>query len=190
MRNLARGTYVLTRESSSSFSLEVLDIHFWKGPGFASSGRFSFAPKFKPACTMRYLSADSFHSDQVHASWPLAQVGRIRRLSCSPRVFKESLRVLANRFSACLVSAAACKKVMNSPFVEAVSKKATNNRTSYLVIPFHPSFANIGFEGFLKQIVSRWQCELHFNFNLDDVRLCFASCTKSLLAFTRSEQRI
>ena len=143
---------------------------------------------------MRYLSADSFHPVGVHTAWPIAQVNRIRSLSCTEAIFRNALKQLVASFGSSSVSASACVRVLNSSYLEAAKPARTvtsqQSQVMYIVVPYHPSFVKSNFGGFLKAFSHRWQCELHHEFGVQELRVSYASCTKNLLTFTRSEQGI
>ena len=64
------------------------------------------------------------------------------------------------------------------------------NRTFYLVLPYHPCLASTPVMRDLALLVQRWRCELHNEFGLDNVKICWRAAAPNLVSFLRKSQLV
>lgn len=143
------GSFALEVESISFNSVTFLDIDLWTAEHAHSHDRTTvsirYKPHFKKTSLGVPLSCNSSHPWHVHASWPFAELRRLRRLSCDESTYENAKHIFVHRLMYSFEPSFLTKKLLEyaPPGLEVV--KGVRSRelgdkgeeVKWIVLPFH-----------------------------------------------------
>jgi hypothetical protein len=153
----AKPCWKLVVDRVSLVAASMLDIWFFKGSNFSSTGVLSHTAFVKPTARHIPLGYRSAHPESVHASWPVAEMRRLHDLnsSCSGSLVSRTRKI--RRFEQFFMRADILSKVV-SWRPNSVKKSPSRTRNSVifrLVVRFHPCLRGLGFH--LRGVLEQWQ---------------------------------
>lgn len=135
-------------ESVSFDSVTFLDIDLWTAEHVHSHDRTTvsirYKPHFKKTSLGVPLAFNSSHPWHVHASWPFAELRRLRRLSCDESTYENAKHIFVHRLMYNFEPSFLTKKLLEyAPGLEVV--KGVHSRqledkgkeVKWVVLPFH-----------------------------------------------------
>ena len=132
MKEFAGKEYVFEVTALSRYGVAFLDTYISKD----DSGKVSWTPYSKPGQIKIPLGPSSSHSPNVHASWPVAELHRLRRRSSCYSAFLEAKKQKMMQFAE---EGIIIKTEVDFTAVQRKSSQKKPNQM-WLKLPFHPLY--------------------------------------------------
>ncbi len=144
-RRRASGCWNLVLEDTSTYSMHMLDLLFYKGPRFKCSQHLDFAPYIKPTARHVPLHTSSAHAPAIHEGWPVGEVSRMRRHSYHGFTFEFHRRLKVRRFARFFLSPKVIRtcKVWRPPLGGYTRSAGPVGRILRVVLPWHPALKGL-----------------------------------------------
>ena len=142
-----------TVEELSQAGVGLLDVRFFKGPDFASTGTFDYRPVLRNKGRM--LSPWFTHPPEVLHSWPVAYMRRLYERSSRISLFNIAKAAFISKLKACGYSSRYVEYISTHthfvrPRWSAVRRSFRESKPSnslWLVVPYHPLWVSNGLKG-------------------------------------------
>ena len=127
-----------------------------------SSAKPAWRPYRKPTAVSVPLHWTSAHNSAIHRSWPIAEVSRVRKLSCNDLAFQVAKRELLARWQEFgmhpkILAAAAAWTPHDTAGRQPVSSET---RVVRITVDFHPALFNVDLKRELCNLNARWLPEI------------------------------
>ena len=162
----ASACYVVERDEFSMVGAAFLDAYVFKPDNFQFHGKLGWRPHIKPTARHVPLHVSSNHPMSVHEGWPIAEIRRMHRLSCTRQLFHMYRQAKIERFSWFFMPSSvthSCMKwtprVLSSSVLRVSQNHESGLRVIRLMLPYHPQLA-AGMNKAVSSVVKKWSMAL------------------------------
>lgn len=141
-------------------SISMLDVRFYKGPRFQTTGCLDYSPYIKESARHVPLSGLSCHPPSVHDSWPRAEIARMHRLAYHKSSFEFFIAWKIKRFRSFFMHERRIRSCLDWKPTRRTSGKTGAGCMVRAFLPWHPAL--VGISSKLKKLAEAWNEELLF----------------------------
>jgi len=158
--------FEVTLDGASDLSVVMLDVEFYKGDGWSSTGVIDYRPYVKPTSQGLVLNHTSDHTPSIHLNWPMGEVKRFWRNSSSVQSFlhvRDRLVMRLKRYnhpknvieavkSFNPISRLQFTRATSTLLAQAADAKRREPEKVWLVLPYHDVWLHGGVAGLIRSL--------------------------------------